>query len=228
MNNYIGIDISLNSTAISIQKDNNMVLLSFTNKKSNNIYIKELESCGVIFEFLNKEEKYIYSKNEIEKIKYFDKLSSLIVNKIKNQINEKFNTFCLIEGYSYMSNNTTSLLDIVALSTLIRLKLLKNINNINLSIISPSSLKKDACGYVYGFDNKGNTKNNNNISGGKFKKPEMYEAILDGKISCPIFKMLDNYKELINRKKIPNPIEDIIDSIFACKIKIKEIENDIR
>ena len=38
--------------------------------------------------------------------------------------------------------------------------------------------------------------------------------------------MLKSYEHLLERDKIPNPIEDIIDSIFACKIKMKEILND--
>ena len=39
---------------------------------------------------------------------------------------------------------------------------------------------------------------------------------------------LNNQIKNLSDTKIPNPIEDIIDSIFACKIKIKEIENVIR
>jgi len=33
MNNYIGIDISINSTAIYIESDKGMKIISFTNKK---------------------------------------------------------------------------------------------------------------------------------------------------------------------------------------------------
>jgi hypothetical protein len=56
----------------------------------------------------------------------------------------------------------------------------------------------------------------------------MYRAMIEGGIISPISSMLMTYKDLMDRDKIPNPIEDIIDSIFACKIKIKEIENVIR
>ena len=62
------------------------------------------------------------------------------------------------------------------------------------------------------------------IPGGSFKKPQMYRAIIDGKIDTPIYDMLVSYKDLMDREKIPNPIEDIIDATFACKIKIKEMK----
>ena len=45
--------------------------------------------------------------------------------------------------------NTSSILDIVAMSTLIKSKLLKRISNINMDVISPSSLKLEACKLVY-------------------------------------------------------------------------------
>ena len=82
MNNYIGIDISLNSTAVFIQNDINSKILSFTNKKDNNIYIKELESSGVNFYFIYRETIEEYSKNEILKIKSYYELSEKIVSEI--------------------------------------------------------------------------------------------------------------------------------------------------
>jgi hypothetical protein len=56
----------------------------------------------------------------------------------------------------------------------------------------------------------------------------MYRALIEGNIETPIYEMLIGYKELMDRDKIPNPIEDIIDATFACKIKINEVNNDIR
>ena len=66
--NFIGIDLSLNSTAVFIQTVSNSfnknVILSFTNKKDNNIYIKELERKGVKFFFSPEKKSDIYSKIE--------------------------------------------------------------------------------------------------------------------------------------------------------------------
>ena len=226
--NFIGIDLSLNSTAVFIQTINSSynksTILSFTNKKDNNIYIKELGRSGVKFFFAKEQKKDIYSKNEMMKIQRYDDLSEKIISEIIKNIDTS-KTFCQMEGYSYSSGNTTSLLDIVSLSTLVRFKLLKRIRNLDMTVISPSSLKKDVCGYVYGYYKKGKTKNDLGISGGRFKKPEMFKAMLDGKIQSPIFNFLIEYKHLMERKKIPNPIEDIIDATFACKLKQKEVEN---
>ena len=193
MNNYIGIDISLNSTAVFIQNDINSKILSFTNKKDNNIYIKELESSGVNFYFIYRETIEEYSKNEILKIKSYYELSEKIVSEIVLNIDSDNKTCCQIEGYSYASKNTSSLLDIVALSTLIKSKLINTIPNIDVSIISPSTLKLEACKLSYKPIDVGKKKpkleyrNNNGLSGGSFKKPEMYQAIVDGDIKSPIF-----------------------------------------
>ena len=229
--NYIGIDISLNSTAIFIESNNKKTILSFTNKKDNNIYIKELDRCGVKFFYLNRETSDNYSKNEIFKLNHYLYISEMICKEIIKSINTNEKTYCQIEGYSF-SKNTSSILDIVSLSTLIRSNLIKSIENIDISIISPSTLKLETCKLVYTPINIGKKKpkykfiNNQGISGGSFKKPHMYRSIIEGEIDTPIYDMLLTYKDLMDREKIPNPIEDIIDATFACKIKIKEV-NDI-
>lgn len=226
--NFIGIDISINSTAIFIETEKDQHILSWTNKKDNNIYIKELARCGVQFFHQNKDSSKDYSKNEVIKIKYFIDIANSICEEIIKRIDLTKKTYCQIEGYSF-SKNTSSILDLVALSSIIRAKLLEKIQEIDISIISPASLKLETCKLVYKPINVGIKKeklewrNNEGISGGNFKKPQMYRAILEGKINTPIYQMLETYNDLMDREKIPNPIEDIIDATFACKIKIKEI-----
>jgi len=233
VNNYIGIDISINSTAIYLESDKGNRILSLNNKKDNNIYIKELDRHGVQFIHLNPEKSKIYSDNEILKLKHFDKIATLVLEFCLKNINTSENTFCQIEGYSF-SKNTSSILDIVSLSTLIRSYLLKSIKKINISIISPSSLKLEACKISYEPIDIGIKKpkyiyvNDEGVSGGSFKKPEMYKALIDSNVDIYIRDFLLEYKHLTERNKIPNPIEDIVDAIFACKTKIKEIENVIR
>lgn len=230
MNNYIGIDISINSTAIYIESNRGCKIISINNKKDNNIYIKELDRYGVDFTHFDRLTSKNYSENEILKLSHFDKVSSIVLNKCIEQIDTSENTYCQIEGYSF-SKNTSSILDIVSLSTLIRTYLLKNIKNINMSIISPKTLKLEACKMVYEPVNIGVKKvkliyiNNEGIAGGSFKKPHMFKALLDSNMEIMIRPFLLEYKHLIDRDKIPNPIEDIIDAIFACKIKIREIEH---
>lgn len=233
MENYIGIDISINSTAVYIENDRCQSVLSFTNKKDNNIYIKELDRCGVVFFHHIRDISDNYSENEILKLHHYSRISNLLVDEIIKRIDTSKKTYCQIEGYSF-SKNTSSILDIVSFSTLIKSNLINSIPSINMSIISPSTLKLETCKLVYPPINIGKKKvilefrNNHGISGGSFKKPDMYRAMLDGSIKSPIYEMLASYRHLMERGKIPNPIEDIIDSIFACKIKINEIENDNR
>jgi hypothetical protein len=231
--NYIGLDISLNSTAVFIEKDDgDMKILSYTNKKNNNKYITDLKNF-VEFFFSNKEKEEKYSDNEIVKLLYYEMLSDEIVNSIKKNIDETQKTFCFCEGYSF-SKNTSSILDIVSLSTMIKIKLLNNIKNINLSIIAPTSLKLETCKLVYKPINIGKKKeileyrNNDGVKGGAFKKHDMFKAMLDGEIKSPITNFLKKNKNILELKKIPTPIEDIIDSIFACKVKINQMKSDIR
>jgi len=231
--NYIGIDISLNSTAIYIENDNGLMkILSFTNKKTNNKYIESLKKIDVDFHFTIKKTEKDYSKNEIIKIKHYDSISDDIVRSIKKYIDETKNTYCLCEGYSF-SKNTSSILDIVSLSTMIKLKLINNIDNFEMSIIAPTSLKLETCKMVYEPVDVGKKKvileyrNNEGLKGGSFTKHEMFKSIIDGDIKTPITSYLLENKKILDMKKIPTPIEDIIDSIFACKIKKREI-NDIR
>ncbi len=233
MNNYIGIDISINSTAIYILSNKGEKILSFTNKKDNNIYIKELEKYGVLIFYQNKLNSEDYSTSEILKIKHYLKLSEEIFSEIIKQIDLNENTYCQIEGYSF-SKKTSSILDIVSLSTLIRSKIVDKIKNLEIFIISPNSLKLESCKLSYKPIDIGKKKpklkyvNNQGISGGSFKKPQMFRAMIEGKFQTQISTMLKNYEHLMERDKIPNPIEDIIDSIFACLILKNKIENDIK
>jgi hypothetical protein len=233
MQNFIGIDISINSTAVYIESNKGKKILSFTNKKDNNIYIKELNRYGVEFIHIERIKSDSYSENEILKINHYDKISSQLINLCIKYIDTQEKTYCQIEGYSF-SKNTSSILDIVSLSTLIRTYLLKGISNIDITIISPSTLKLEACKLSYKPKNIGIKKpkfiyvNDDGISGGSFKKPQMFKALLDSNLETPINGLLRDYIYLIERDKIPNPIEDIIDSIFACKIKINEVVNDCR
>jgi hypothetical protein len=229
MNNYIGIDISLNSTAVYIESDLGKKIICATNKKDNNIYIKELDRYGVLFFNKEREKSDDYSTNEILKINHFDYIASKLSEEIKNHIDLNKKTYCQIEGYSF-SKNTSSILDIVSFSTLIRTYLLKSIDNIEMSIISPNTLKLEACKISYSPIDIGIKKpkivymNGDGMMGGSFTKKEMYKAILDSGLDFPIKEMLIDYKHLTERNKIPNPIEDIIDAIFATKIKINQIE----
>jgi hypothetical protein len=228
MYNFIGIDISLNSTAVYIETGDKKTVLSFTSKKDNNIWINELKSAGVVFTHLYRKSSSDYSSNEILKLIDFSNLSVQIVDIILPYLDQDLKTFCNIEGYSF-SRNTSSILDIVSLSTLVKTELLTRIPDIEMSIISPLSLKLEACKLVYPPIEIGVKKkkykwvNDQGIAGGSFKKQQMFKAFIDGKIDTPIYNILFHHKDLMDREKIPNPIEDIVDSIFCLKVLRRKV-----
>jgi hypothetical protein len=229
MSNYIGIDISLNSTAVYIERPDNRVILSFTNKKDTNIWINELKSVGVKFTNIYRKTADDYSKAEVLKLKDYWEISDTICKTIVENLDPDLETFCNVEGYSF-SRNTSSILDIVSLSTLIKTKLLVMLPNLHMNIISPLSLKLESCKLVYPPLEIGVKKkklkwvNREGIAGGSFKKPQMFKAFIEGRIDAPIYNFLFHHQELLDREKIPNPIEDIIDSVFCLKVMKKWIE----
>jgi hypothetical protein len=87
-------------------------------------------------------------------------------------------------------------------------------------IVPPSSLKMFTCNKVYGLNyalpkSKNVSRNKEGLSGGNFKKHEMFKALIDGDIQCPILNFcIDNQEEILSMKNIPKPIDDLIDAIF--------------
>ena len=228
----IGIDISITSTAIYISSEKTDHILSYLNTNKVNKWankISQIENIKIIRidNFMKKDE---YSDLEIQKINNYSDISDLMINDIKNIVS---NELCEIniEGYSY-SSKTSSINDIIALSTLIRINLLKNIN-CHINIISPKSLKLDTCKVCYGLseikrvsEKTGNPLksefkyiNNDGIAGGSFKKHEMYKAVIDKQLDSIITVFLIDNVDILKMKKIPSPIDDIIDALLLSKIK---------
>ena len=217
----IGLDISLNSTAIYIRNGSDHIILSYMNEKKDSKYSDELsQTKDVHIHFTDDLIKTNnYSDDEISKLKRYDEISTLIVNDIKEIVKDnKCNI--RIEGYSY-TKRTSSIIDIVGFSTLIRVKLIRNLN-CDITIISPASLKKKCSIMVYGYEDekKKISRNREGIAGGSFKKQQIYQAILDGNIQTPILQFLKDNEKVIQYKKIPSPIDDINDSIILTFIDL--------
>ena len=218
--NYIGVDISLNSTALFISKDNENFIKCYLTEDKETKWTKILKKIkNVEINFITHNRNIDYSDNEIIKLEQFDLVSSQIINDLMIFCKSDFYEI-RIEGYSF-SKNTNSILDIVAYSTLIKTKIINNLN-CKVKIIAPSTLKKNTCSLVYGI-NKNKTYNPDGIAGGSFTKFEIYKTILDGKIETPIYDFLyDNSEQLLNMKKLPSPIDDINDATMASKIIINK------
>lgn len=208
----IGIDPSLSSSAISIYKDNDLKLFNYTNKKENYKWIKETKHL-IDFSF----HKYVignnFSESEVEKIKIYDDVTDNLVNNIKNVINGE-DVKIFMEGYSYSSKG--KIIDLVAFSTLIRYKLLK-IENSELNIIPPSSLKSYIGEMVYEKDKKGVYRDESGKAAGNFDKKDMMVALLKLNMNFEYNKYISENKDLLlNPKNIPKPFDDMNDSLILC------------
>jgi len=233
--NLVGIDISVNSTGISIFRNEEIILFNFTTNKKSYTWIKKtLEHID--YEFINYTHQDIkeYSEKEILKLREFDKVSEIIFNKVYGNIDKSKKTYICIEGYNFGFNQqSNSIIDIVTLSTLIRKKLLDGIPNLQeIIILSPKSIKSKACEMTYGtttiekINKRGIKKvtttinqSPDNITGGKFQKHDMLKALIQLDVETKLTNFLkENKDELLSFKNIPKPFDDVIDSLFIMLI----------
>lgn len=226
--NIIGLDLSINSTAMAIETAEGIKLFNYTVTKKDNKWIKEVSDV-VNFRFIEYKKIKDYSESEIYHLQKFDEVTNLVIRDIFDTIDISKPTKVNIEGYSYASN-TNSVIDVVGFSTLLRIKLYNQITK-EINIYSPKSVKTMVSVKTYGYKaapigKKGQqlkdpmiTCNLEGVSGGNFDKPEMLKAMLDGNLVTPIFNYIQENKNIIlSAKKIPKPFDDIIDSIHILKL----------
>jgi hypothetical protein len=207
----IGIDPSLNSTALTIYKENKYFFYNYTNNKPKYKWIKEVYDF-VNFKFHEYSNNDDFSESETDKISIYDEVTDKVVDDIFNFIKDE-ETKIFIEGYSY-SAQAGRLIDLVTFSTLLRYKLLKN-KNITLHFIPPSSLKKYVATMVYKPDKKGVYRDENGKAGGSFDKKDMMNVLLHFDINELYFNYLkSNKNEILKSKNIPKPFDDINDSLL--------------
>jgi hypothetical protein len=227
--NLIGIDISIDSTGVSILKNDEIKLFNFSTKKKDYIWIKKTLNY-INYDFISYNYKNIdtYSEKELMKLREFDNVSTLIVNKIIENIDTDQKTIIAIEGYNFGFNQqSNSIIDIVTLSTLIRKKLLVIHNLENIIIWSPKNIKSMLCKLVYGetiiekVNKKGVKKitktinqSIDNVSGGNFDKFDVMKAIINLNIDTKLTPFLMENKDiLLKMKELPKPFDDVLDSL---------------
>lgn len=208
----IGIDPSLNSTAISIYKNGIFSVYNYTNKEPKYKWIKEVQE-HVNFKFHEyNDETDSFSESETEKIRVYDIVTDKIFNDIKEISDQQTEVF--IEGYSY-SSAQGRLIDLVTFSTLLRIKLVKH--GINLNVIPPSTLKKTIAEQVYPLDKKGIPRDENDKAGGSFDKKDMMKCLIKLNISSDYINYIKNNSDiLLKPKNIPKPFDDCNDSLLLC------------
>lgn len=217
---FIGIDISVNSTAMCIY-DGNYNLYNYTTKKSNNKWIK-LSNDLINFKFFDFEYKKIigFSNILIEKIKNYDNYTENIINDIKLYGDD----FIIgIEGYNYGLKTTDSIIDISELSSILKFKLLRNFPKSKIKLMPPKTVKIETCKMTYKLlDGQKIVRNNNGVAGGNFDKKDMFISFIDSNINNKLKDLLIDNKDILKMKDIPKPFDDVIDSIFIMEI----VKND--
>lgn len=222
--NLVGIDISIDSTAVSILREEELIICSFSTLKRNNTWVKKTMDV-IDYEFISYTYKEIqnYTEGEIMKLREYDHVTDLIYNKILGNINKKEGVLICLEGYSYGLKGN-SIIDIVSFSTMLRLKLLNIPKLEKMIIVPPTVVKSHMCEMSYGYTitksgKKIINKNPNGIAGGKFDKRDMLIALFNMNLDDKLSKLLNKYKnDILKLKSIPKPLDDILDSTELCYI----------
>jgi hypothetical protein len=227
--NIISIDPSLISTALVVNgkifnycRESKVMLKSGMSK-----WFKSAEQYCT-YRFVSYREFSNYSDGELIKLKDYDQITEMIINDILENIKSNEESVVGIEGYNFGAT-VGDLIDLVTFSTLLRKKLFDRVSE-NIIVMSPSTLKLEACKLTYEPIVKEIGKkvkrieyewrNKLGISGGKFTKRDMALCIIENdKINHDWFRYLKSIKsELLEVKDIQKPHEDINDAVLIYHV----------
>lgn len=224
--NYVAIDPSLSCTAVVVN-DKKFVYttatVARTKKGAFKRWFDECDSHNVTIRVWDDLPDFDNnSDTELAKLTRYDEISSHIVADILNNLHRLDGVVVAIEGYSHASK-AGPLIDLVTISTLLRIKLNKTIpakiaGTFKMMVLQPTEVKQRAAKLAYPAITKGKKveyRNNDGVAGGSFKKPEIYKALLDNTnlANDEWVKFLhDHSDEIFSSKMIPKPIEDINDA----------------
>jgi len=157
---FVGIDQSINSTGITIQcfEREKKLKENFYIIKPNKLKKTEIAASEKIsnFEYLcyNKQEKSEAKDNnefELNKLQNNIEITDFIIELIKKNVSNLDRLYVAMEGISYQSHKTQSIVDLSGLSYLIRYRIYKYFLSHQdqmgcIKIFSPNEIKKFATG----------------------------------------------------------------------------------
>ncbi len=207
MSYVIGIDISLNSTAVCVKdtiQDTYQYFSFFYPEK----HSKEYDNLYDIIKFITHRKHSNYFISLI-------KLSEKIFNTIRPFINK--DTIINIEGLSFNSNGSARS-KLIELTSLLKAEIycLLGIESFeNLRLVPPKTLKKFACQFIY------KTNKWNNVAGGNFSKHDMMTAFYDNVFWETQNSFYDhvheNFASIVKLKTIKPPYTDLVDAYFLSE-----------
>lgn len=214
--NYVAVDFSLNSPGICIYNDKSKSykFISYiklkTGTKDEQSFqedISKLKDVALIYQpdFTVSD---AYSSQELNKIKRYDKMADDIVNLILQESQQGDGYTIAFEGTSYGSKmGTNNMIDMAAGAAILKLKMLKIFKPEDIQTIAPTTIKK--------FAGKGNMNKTqlcqaflNNVNGDAF--------LMKGELFHFVTKNVDS------EKKIPKPLDDLIDAYFLSALLASE------
>lgn len=226
--NIIGLDTSKVSTSMVIDVDGEKHYFSYNTNKETYKWNELINDFVKIRTYQYDNKIKDYSDKEVNKLIQFSKISSNLINDVKNTINFDKETIINIEGYSYGKSN--QIVDLVGVGSTIRVKLYETVPNAKFNIIAPKSLKTKTCELVYGSEmvEQGKRKikivkvinpNHDGVSGGNFDKFHMLMAVTDYNKNDKLSEfIINNFDEMNSMSNVPKPIEDLVDAFFLKEI----------
>jgi hypothetical protein len=197
----IGIDFSINSTAITISNEKGIVMMSFVPNYESGKSAWKVHDAISKFVQIHSYKKDGSSKNSIEdqriKLRNANNLSDQIINAIGAE-NLKRVEKINIEGFSYASKGN-SFIDLITYNTFLKTKLFQIVGD-KIFVVPPKTLKKwytgngnaTKCGMLRSYLEK----NNNDLT----SKIREVCKIEDGEFN------------------IPKPLDDLVDSIALSEL----------
>ncbi len=209
--NYVAIDFSLNSPGICIYNDKSKRyhFISYikpgTGTKAELKFQEEIAMLKDVTlinqpDFSSSE---IYSSQELQKIKRYDKMADDIINLILQESHQNDGYKVAFEGSSYGSKiSTNNIIDMASGAAILKLKILKSLKPEDIQTIAPTSIKK--------FAGKGN-----------MNKLQLCEAFLNNVNDDKLLLKGELFQKCVNsnfEKKIPKPLDDLIDAYFLSAL----------
>lgn len=205
--NFLAVDFSLNSPGICLYNDKSKKYHFVSYIKPNTGTKAELklqEELALLDDvtlvdqpdFTNNE---TFSSAELLKVKRYDRMADDIINLVL-QNSFKGDSFTIaFEGTSYGSKmGTNNVIDMAAGAAILKLKLLKTLSPEDILTVPPTTIKK--------YAGKGN-----------MNKFQLFEAFQRNVNEDPILAKSPLYnvvKNLEVGKKIPKPLDDLVDAYF--------------
>ena len=205
--NFIAVDFSLNSPGICLYNDKGKKyhFISYmkpgTGTKAEQRLQEELSLLGDVTlidqpNFTNTES---FSSAELLKVKRYDRMADDIINLILQNSFDGDGFTIAFEGTSYGSKmGTNNMIDMAAGAAILKLKLLKTLHPEDILTVAPTTIKK--------FAGKGNMNKLQLFE--SFQKNVNEDPIL---AKSPLWKIV---KDLEVGKKIPKPLDDLVDAYF--------------